>query len=510
MSMLVLLTADPPYVEDIREALEAARWARSRSVTFLPLGSEFEARGGAAGPSPLARHALILLALTEVAVPSLLSDAPRVLPPPLLEGPPAATPALLAAAAAATGGGDDVGAGVPPPVLVLGRGVLEWLRSGGAPEGAGASWAPACGAAGALLLGVRAAAACAEGGALLGVPVRRLEGEGGGVCDGAPAHCPGAAAAALSAAGAPGEVPLRVAGFLERYGLLPADGGGSAWWRRAAPSGEALFPCAWAQDARLPLVLPPFAGDGGDGGGARPRRVAVLGGSFNPPTTAHFALARTILDADAAEEVWVVPCGPRPDKPSLREGAGLRTLLAALAAEALLPPGTPVRVVPVELREACALSAVELMDRLNAAGARVDGAPVEFCLAIGADLLPQLRTWRCPARLFAATKLLVCPRGGFDEGGAEMPANARRLTLPPNARPALRLSSSEIRSRVGGAAAGAREGGAGARLAVAAALDGLAPPAVALLVAATGLYAPQARNSSPSALASAPPALSSR
>jgi nicotinate (nicotinamide) nucleotide adenylyltransferase len=475
MELIVILACDPPHVEDIREALEAARWLRARAVSFLPLGSEYTGAGGACGPSVLGRVALLLLALTEVAGASMLGDSPAVLPPPVVEGPPVATQALLAAAAARL----PPGGGGCGRQLVLGRGVLEWLGGGAAPEGVAASWASACGATGAVLLGACGAAECAAAAALLGVPTAPLEGEGG-VCAGA-AGPPGARAAALSSAGAAGEVPLRAAGFLQRYGLLQV-GGAAAWWRGAG------LPCAWCQDPRLPLVLPPFE-EGGCGGGERgaPHRVAVLGGSFNPPTAAHVALASTILGAGAADEVWVVPCGPRPDKASLREGAALRTLLTALALEALLPPAVPVRVAPVELREACALSGVDLMDRLNCVGARAPGRPVEFRLAIGADLLPQLRTWRSPERLFAVTKLLVCPRGGFDDGGAEMPTHAARLRVPHSALPPLRLSSSEIRARAAGAAGAGT--GAGARLAVAAALDGLAPLCVGLYVAAAGLYA---------------------
>lgn len=41
-------------------------------------------------------------------------------------------------------------------------------------------------------------------------------------------------------------------------------------------------------------------------------RVAVYGGSFNPPGTHHLGLVRDL--AERFDEVLVVPCGPRPDK----------------------------------------------------------------------------------------------------------------------------------------------------------------------------------------------------
>ena len=42
------------------------------------------------------------------------------------------------------------------------------------------------------------------------------------------------------------------------------------------------------------------------------RRVVVYGGSFNPPTKQHRAIAKAL--AKRFDRVYIVPCGPRPDK----------------------------------------------------------------------------------------------------------------------------------------------------------------------------------------------------
>jgi hypothetical protein len=47
-------------------------------------------------------------------------------------------------------------------------------------------------------------------------------------------------------------------------------------------------------------------------------RIAVLGGSFDPITDGHLKCACEIVHANVADEVWIVPCGRRPDKPSLK------------------------------------------------------------------------------------------------------------------------------------------------------------------------------------------------
>jgi len=43
-------------------------------------------------------------------------------------------------------------------------------------------------------------------------------------------------------------------------------------------------------------------------------RIAVFGGSFNPPTLAHEAIIRRCLELPQFDEVWVLPSGSRADK----------------------------------------------------------------------------------------------------------------------------------------------------------------------------------------------------
>ena len=68
------------------------------------------------------------------------------------------------------------------------------------------------------------------------------------------------------------------------------------------------------------------AAAGGGGGSAsswwpfakaeRRRRVALFGGAFDPPTNGHLQCCAGIIHSELADEVWMVPCGPRPDKAS--------------------------------------------------------------------------------------------------------------------------------------------------------------------------------------------------
>jgi len=55
-------------------------------------------------------------------------------------------------------------------------------------------------------------------------------------------------------------------------------------------------------------------------------------------------------------QVWVVPCGARPDKPSVRSSALRRFLMAVLSVEARLPEHFPVVVSAIEVFEEVALA----------------------------------------------------------------------------------------------------------------------------------------------------------
>jgi hypothetical protein len=43
-------------------------------------------------------------------------------------------------------------------------------------------------------------------------------------------------------------------------------------------------------------------------------RVVIFGGSFDPITFTHIQVATEIINFDLADQVWIVPCGMRPDK----------------------------------------------------------------------------------------------------------------------------------------------------------------------------------------------------
>ena len=85
---------------------------------------------------------------------------------------------------------------------------------------------------------------------------------------------------------------------------------------------------------------------------ARNTRIAVLGGSFDPITDGHLKCACEIVHARKAQEVWIVPCGTRPDKPSLKTPYMHRLIMCHLAVNTTFGSSFPIRVCDIEMAEA--------------------------------------------------------------------------------------------------------------------------------------------------------------
>lgn len=175
----------------------------------------------------------------------------------------------------------------------------------------------------------------------------------------------------------------------------------------------------------------------------------MLGGSFDPITTGHLKVACEIVHAKKADEVWIVPCGIRPDKPSLRTPYMHRLLMCHLAVNTTFGSTFPIRVCDIEIAEPQALSTYHLMIRL-----REEYEDKQFMFVIGADLLSSIKTWDAPGvpdageRLYNECDFLLMERPGY-EIPDDLPDNFTLLTGAAGATLVTEeTSSSEIRRRI--------------------------------------------------------------
>ena len=216
---------------------------------------------------------------------------------------------------------------------------------------------------------------------------------------------------------------------------------------------------------------------------SRPRRIGLLGGTFDPIHLGHLALATAARTALALDEVRVVPSRVPPHRP--RPGASVyhRFAMAALAAI-----GDPQLIVDdIEAQDPDRSYTAVTLRRLHASGL---SASQIFFIA-GADAFAEIATWRDYPQVLEAAHFVVISRGGRTASSMRtaLPDLASRMILLPSTSaadagdvaqrtlllmdtPIQNVSSTAIRAR-------AAEG---------LSLEGLVPPPVADYIAKHDLY----------------------
>lgn len=178
---------------------------------------------------------------------------------------------------------------------------------------------------------------------------------------------------------------------------------------------------------------------------SRAKTIALFGGSFNPPGNHHAAIAGKL--AEMFDEVRVIPCGPRPDKPVT--GTVPPVFRAALAD--MVFGGMPKVIVDLsDFEQDTFTRNFELEERFGR------DPHVEAWHVVGEDLIVGgaqgqsaiQRTWAKGPELWETANFAVLRRPGYESTAAP---NAFIADLPPNARIidlVVEGSSTSIRDRI--------------------------------------------------------------
>ena len=153
-------------------------------------------------------------------------------------------------------------------------------------------------------------------------------------------------------------------------------------------------------------------------------RVAILGGSFNPPHLGHQALCLMVLEAAPIDELWVLPTYRHFFGKELVDFDHRVDLCRRLVA----PLGPRAQVLEIEREIA---SEGRMLDTLEELLARFPEH--SYRLVIGADILKETDRWHRWDQVCRIAEPLVFQRHGYP--GGDLPA-------PPD------ISSTEIRERL--------------------------------------------------------------
>jgi nicotinate-nucleotide adenylyltransferase len=191
-------------------------------------------------------------------------------------------------------------------------------------------------------------------------------------------------------------------------------------------------------------------------------RLAIFGGSFDPPHIGHLLAAGDAVDQLKCERLVFVPAATQP----LKVGRATASAAQRLEMVRLLVEGDPrLEVSDVEVNRA-GLSFT--LDTLTHFAGQFPAA--ERFLLLGTDVLGTFDQWKEPSRIVSLAQPVLLARGDEPEG--PLPAAMRGSQVRRLATRRIDISSTEIRERV-------RAGRS---------LKGFVTDGVAAYIASAGLY----------------------
>ncbi len=175
-----------------------------------------------------------------------------------------------------------------------------------------------------------------------------------------------------------------------------------------------------------------------------PRRVGILGGTFDPPHLGHLWLATLAAEALDLDRVLFMPAAQPPHKLRQKISAATDRLVMTRLA---IADNRAFELSALEMERPGPSYTVDSVDELR----RQLGPQTRLYLVMAADSLSQIDTWRQPDRLLSLVEWIVGPRPGTAQPErAELDQRfgeaAQRIHVLSG--PSLDVSSSEIRERV--------------------------------------------------------------
>ena len=87
------------------------------------------------------------------------------------------------------------------------------------------------------------------------------------------------------------------------------------------------------------------------------------------------------------DEVWIVPCGLRPDKPHISKPE-IRLEMIKLAVKDFFPLDTPLKIDPIEVENGPSIPTKYLLNQYQE-----EHPDFEFLFVCGTDLISSLHWW---------------------------------------------------------------------------------------------------------------------
>lgn len=172
------------------------------------------------------------------------------------------------------------------------------------------------------------------------------------------------------------------------------------------------------------------------------RRLGVMGGTFDPIHNGHLLTAEEAAVQFGLDEVVFVPTGHPWMKEQKEVSAPEHRYLMSVIATASNPRFSVSRI---EIDRAGPTYTVDTLRELKG----LDGDEVDLFFVTGADAMLEILQWKDPEEILALAHFIAATRPGYDLTRFEAEAPTRHPNVSVMNIPALAISSSDIRKRVG-------------------------------------------------------------
>ena len=137
------------------------------------------------------------------------------------------------------------------------------------------------------------------------------------------------------------------------------------------------------------------------------KRIALFGGSFDPPHSGHVVAITVIVKSNLVDEIWLVPAGIRDDKASKVSNDDRKAMISVMLLETF-DTKVPVHMNTTQIDKSWELSTtsglITEMEMLY--------PDYKFSFVIGSDLIQEIPKWKSPEKLMKKGFFLVVPRLG--------------------------------------------------------------------------------------------------
>jgi nicotinate-nucleotide adenylyltransferase len=153
-------------------------------------------------------------------------------------------------------------------------------------------------------------------------------------------------------------------------------------------------------------------------------RVALFGGTFDPPHRGHLSIARAAADIFSLDRVLFAPAGKQPLK-TTAPGAEYADRLAMVQLAIAGQRGFEITTLDAPHADGSANYTVDTLSRLCSQLAIESAAEQKIFCITGADAFLDIRRWRQPELLLELAEWIVVSRPGFSL------SDLARLALTP-------------------------------------------------------------------------------